>query len=330
MPAPDKESCDDFAFAHNISTSRLLSINHLIGGCVDWPGESPNLCIEGNCEPYRVKKGDTCAKVARAHGITQTQLLRWNYFIDPYCKNWGQQIGHIICVSDPSGYKPPKRKTPGAGAGKDTTAAPSPTKKTKTKTINLNDLPEATRIPWSATTTSTGFPLASGSVQNCHVKLNNDYGNIPCEVAASAYGIELYYWLKWNPSVLGGFDYVPGNCTLQNNTQYCAIAWDPRKVKPPKPNKYKPAPTGATPNATKLCEYWYVVSEGETCEEVLEENKIPLWALHEWNPSIGSHCEKMQVNAAYCAAGPGWKTANMDATRAPKTNPTSTTTTEAF
>ncbi|KAJ4323824.1 hypothetical protein N0V84_004170 [Fusarium piperis] len=407
----DNQSCDDFALAHNISTSRLLSINHLIGGCVDWPGESPELCIEGNCQPYRVKKGDTCAKVARAHDITQTQMLRWNYFIDPYCRNWEQQIGHVICVSDPSGYKPPKVKAPGAGAGIVTAAAPLPTnaqpesnkncgkwympqkgqgcselasgngitlhdfhflnpqinancsnmwadtmycvkavghistyvgyggntatatttKKAKTKTINLNDLPEATHIPWSATTTSTGFPLASGSVKGCKVKFNNDYGNIPCEVAARAYGIDLYHWLRWNPSVLGGSDrYVPDNCTLENNTQYCAIAWDPLKVQPAaEPDKYEPAPTGATVNATKECEDWYVVSEGETCEEVIEENKMPLWALFNWNPSIGSECENMQVNAAYCVLGPGWQTIDYAATQTPNTNPSSTATTEA-
>lgn len=157
------------------------------------------------------------------------------------------------------------------------------------------------------------------------VKFNNDYGNIPCEVAARAYGIDLYHWLRWNPSVLNGSDrYVPDNCTLENNTQYCAIAWDPLKVQPAEPDKYEPAPTGATANATKECEYWYVVSEGETCEEIIEEHDIPLWALFEWNPSIGPKCESMQANAAYCVQGPGWRTICYAATQTPTASPSST------
>lgn len=126
MIVPTSVSCDDFAFAHNISTSQLLSRNHLSGGCADWPGDSSELCIEGSCEPYVVQKDDTCGRVARAHNITLTQLLRWNYFIDPYCNNWDQQIGHVICVTDPSGYTPPKASIPSIVDGTATTAAPVP------------------------------------------------------------------------------------------------------------------------------------------------------------------------------------------------------------
>ncbi|KAJ4244050.1 hypothetical protein NW762_014663 [Fusarium torreyae] len=406
VAVPTKQSCDDFAFAHNISTSRLLSLNHLIGGCVDWPGESPKLCIEGNCKPYKVRNGDTCRSVARAHGITQTQLTGWNYFIDPYCKNFEQQVGHIICVSDPSGYTPPKR--PGAGAGTVTTAAPLPTnaqsesnkncgkwdmpKKGKgcaelvkangitlddflflnpqinkkcsnmladamycvkavgdistyisyhrntptptttkeRKTINLDDLPRATRIPsWASLTISTGFPMASGSLERCKVPFNNKYGNLSCEVAVRVIGIDLYNWLKWNPSVVNGegpLAFKPGHCFLQNNTQYCGVAYDRSKFPPKESDKYEPVPDDATENATTKCEYWYDVSEGETCKQVLERLDIPLRALVKWNPSVGSKCEKFQTNAAYCAQGPGWKTMDHEATQDPETTSPQTAT----
>ncbi|KAM0544190.1 hypothetical protein ACHAPJ_011941 [Fusarium lateritium] len=408
VAVPTKQSCDDFAFAHNISTSRLLSLNHLIGGCVDWPGESPKLCIEGNCKPYKVKNGDTCRSVARAHGITQTQLTGWNYFIDPYCKNFEQQVGHIICVSDPSGYTPPKR--PGAGAGTVTTAAPLPTnaqsksnkncgkwympKKGKDegcaelinangitlddflflnpqinkkctnmladtmycvkavgdistyisyhgytptptttkerKTINLEDLPRATRIPsWASLTISTGLPMASGSVERCKVPFNNKYGNLSCEVAVRVIGIDLYNWLKWNPSVVNGegpLAYKPGHCFLQNNTQYCGIAYDQSKFPPKKSDKYVPVPDDATENATNKCESWYDVYEHETCDGILQDFDIPLWALAKWNPSVGSKCEKFQTNVAYCVQGPGWDTMSYEATQSPETTSPDTAT----
>lgn len=252
----------------------------------------------------------TCGPVSLYHISTDSETSLISFSDTMYCV---KAVGYISTYVSYGGH----------------TATATTTNKAKTKTINLNDLPEATHIPWSATTTSTGFPLASGSVQGCKVKFNNYYGNLPCEVAARAYGIDLYYWLRWNPSVLGGLDhYVPDNCTLENNTQYCAIAWDPLKVQIPEPDKYEPVPTGATANATKLCEYWYVVSKGETCEDVLQDNGIPMWALHEWNPSIGSNCEKMQVDAAYCVAGPGWQTIDADATQTPKSTRTSTATEE--
>lgn len=90
---------------------------------------------------------------------------------------------------------------------------------------------------------------------------------------------------------------------------------------------YVPKPTDATANATTLCEDWYTVtSEGETCEELLEEVNIPLWALRNWNPSVGSKCEKLMVDAAYCVRGPGWETVSYGATQSPTRTSSSTVT----
>ncbi|KAH6999051.1 hypothetical protein BKA56DRAFT_665569 [Ilyonectria sp. MPI-CAGE-AT-0026] len=404
MIVPTSVSCDDFAFAHNISTSQLLSRNHLSGGCADWPGDSSELCIEGSCEPYVVQKDDTCGRVARAHNITLTQLLRWNYFIDPYCNNWDQQIGHVICVTDPSGYTPPKVSVPSIVDGTATTAAPVPSDAqpestkdcgkwyeppkdqgcaeltningitfddfrflnpqidanctnmwaetsycimavgdintyanysgtaviptaTSVTSINLDDMPEATYTPSAISPVSTGYPFANDSVQACYHNFNNDNGEVSCSIVAAALGVSVYDWVKWNPSVLGGADsYSPGNCTLKNETQYCGVFYDPSSVESETTDIYVPKPTDATANATTSCEDWYTVSEGETCEELLEEVDIPLWALHDWNPSVGSKCEKLMVDASYCVRGPGWETVSYDATQSPTQISSSTVT----
>lgn len=104
VPVETGTSCDQFAETNSISTDQLLNINSLAGGCADWPGNNTELCVQDNCTPYVVQEGDTCSSVANGAEITITQLVTWNPFIDPLCKNWDSKIGHVICLSSPFGY----------------------------------------------------------------------------------------------------------------------------------------------------------------------------------------------------------------------------------
>ncbi|KAI4600099.1 hypothetical protein KJ359_001201 [Pestalotiopsis sp. 9143b] len=104
VPVETGTSCDQFAETNSISTDQLLNINSLAGGCADWPGNNTELCVQDNCTPYVVQEGDTCSSVANGAEITITQLVTWNPFIDPLCKNWDAKIGHVICLSSPFGY----------------------------------------------------------------------------------------------------------------------------------------------------------------------------------------------------------------------------------
>ena len=115
--------------AQSVSTDGLLASNDLSGGCADWPGNLTELCVQNLCQPYLVQQNDTCLSVAAAHKITLTQLLSWNPTVDPLCKNWNYQLGHIICLSNPMGYTLPTETISGA-AGAPTpasTAAAVPT-----------------------------------------------------------------------------------------------------------------------------------------------------------------------------------------------------------
>jgi hypothetical protein len=115
--------------AQSVSTDGLLASNDLAGGCANWPGNLEQLCVQNHCQPYLVQQNDTCLSVAAAHNITLTQLLSWNPTVDPLCKNWDKQLGHIICLSNPMGYTLPTVSISNA-AGAPTpasTAAPVPT-----------------------------------------------------------------------------------------------------------------------------------------------------------------------------------------------------------
>lgn len=127
IPLPTAKTCDQVAAANDISTDSLLMINGLQGGCANWPGNLTSLCIQGSCKPYIVQQNDTCQSVAAANNMTLIQLLSWNPTIDPVCANFYEEIGHVICLSNPLGYTAPSVTNIGVGATGASTAAPVPT-----------------------------------------------------------------------------------------------------------------------------------------------------------------------------------------------------------
>ncbi|KAJ5640366.1 uncharacterized protein N7484_008228 [Penicillium longicatenatum] len=104
VPIPTGSTCDDFAESNSVATDQLLSVNGLAGGCANWPADLIELCVQNTCEPYLVQQNDTCLGVASSFNLTLTQLLSWNLAIDPFCANWDNEKGHIICVSNSVGY----------------------------------------------------------------------------------------------------------------------------------------------------------------------------------------------------------------------------------
>ena len=101
-------------------------LNKLQGGCADWPGNKTSLCVQGSCKPYIVQPNDTCRSVAAANNMTLIQLLSFNPTIDPVCANFYQEIGHVICLTNPLGYSVPNATNLGLSPNAATTAAPVP------------------------------------------------------------------------------------------------------------------------------------------------------------------------------------------------------------
>jgi hypothetical protein len=101
-------------------------LNKLQGGCADWPGNKTSLCVQGSCKPYIVQRNDTCRSVAAANNMTLIQLLSFNPTIDPVCANFYQEIGHVICLTNPLGYTVPNATNLGLSPNAATTAAPVP------------------------------------------------------------------------------------------------------------------------------------------------------------------------------------------------------------
>lgn len=105
----------------------MLALNSLAGGCANWPGNLSSICVQDTCATYKVGQNDTCPSIASAHNISITQFLTWNPAIDPLCLNLDHQVGHMVCVGNPTGYIAPTTTASGVPTLGPTVAAVAPT-----------------------------------------------------------------------------------------------------------------------------------------------------------------------------------------------------------
>jgi hypothetical protein len=119
------DDCYSISAAQGVGTAWLLADNNLAAYCADFP-TSGNLCITNTCDIVTVGVDETCAAIAGAAGITETQLKAWNLVINPVCSNIGMMNGTTLCISPPGPQLPPPVTT-NIPPLIPTTAAPVPT-----------------------------------------------------------------------------------------------------------------------------------------------------------------------------------------------------------
>ncbi|KKK21518.1 hypothetical protein P175DRAFT_0554941 [Aspergillus ochraceoroseus IBT 24754] len=148
-----------------------------------------------------------------AQWITLTDFDFLNPEIDSNCPNlWAGQSYCVEAVGDISTYS-------GYVTGTSTTTT-SIWYVTSTS-IAWTDFATATPVTYNITSTTSSYPLTSGSLEKCFKVFDNTYGNIRCYDAASLFRVSIANFVLWNPSVLNGQNYSITGCTLQNETQYC-------------------------------------------------------------------------------------------------------------
>ena len=188
--------------------------------------------------------------------------------------------------------------------------------------------------PTYSTPTATGYPLANGSLADCFQVFDNSHGSLACWVVADMFGVSVWDWVLWNPSVLeaAGGSYSSDTCFLANETEYCGSFYDQSLVlTTDAASAFLPAPTDATAGATTQCLEWYQTGEGDTCDSIYQMADIPYSSLYAWNPALGNDCQHLWLETDYCVAGPGWSTVSygMVTASATSTLTTATTTTRA-
>ncbi|KAK4128906.1 carbohydrate-binding module family 50 protein [Parathielavia appendiculata] len=118
------DDCYSISKAQGVGTAWLLADNNLAAYCADFP-TSGSLCITNNCDIVTVEVNQTCAAIADAAGITETQLNAWNPVINPVCSNINMMNGTTLCISPPGPQLPPPVTT-NIPPLTPTTAAPVP------------------------------------------------------------------------------------------------------------------------------------------------------------------------------------------------------------
>ncbi|KAK6209368.1 hypothetical protein LQW54_006356 [Pestalotiopsis sp. IQ-011] len=278
VPVETGTSCDQFAETNSMSTDQLLNINSLAGGCADWPGNNTELCVQDNCTPYVVQEGDTCSSVANGADITITQLVTWNPFIDPLCKNWNSKTGHVICLSSPFGYVFPN------------------------ETISDDD------SSYTSITTAAAVPTDAMTESNHHCgKWYSVQTDEYCQLIATKNSITLADFYFLNPE-------INANCTnLWANASYCIAPVGAITTYDGYYGSSTASDTGtpttlntASLSTVSVATYASATATDDTCTTVLEMNDIPFALFYGWNPAIGSDCENLWTNTSYCVAGPGW------------------------
>ncbi|KAF6806189.1 FluG domain-containing protein [Colletotrichum plurivorum] len=122
--------CAGKTYKQRINTIQLLMANNLIAGCPNFPTAAGTaLCIPSGltCDPYVVKRGDTCTTIANVARATWAQIVSWNADLGRSCQNVGRYVGNVVCISNPGSTR--------AGSGSGITASgAAPGKATMTST----------------------------------------------------------------------------------------------------------------------------------------------------------------------------------------------------
>ncbi|KAH6655548.1 hypothetical protein BKA67DRAFT_657480 [Truncatella angustata] len=147
-----------------------------------------------------------------------------------------------------------------------------------------------------------------------------------CTTVLQMNDIPFSLFYEWNPA-------IGSNCeNLWLNTSYCVAGpgWDDEDAHyytgtdagtatstgtvtstsgPPGPTQ-----TGITAD----CNKWYVAQAGDGCYDIAADNGITLDQFYSWNPAVGSNCENLWPDEAYCIG--------VSSSSSTTTTPTSTTT----
>lgn len=310
------DSCRTVSFARGISTVSLLTANNLRAYCANFPEAGGSLCIPtaSVCKPYQLKAdlADTCHSIARAAGITWTQLVSWNPELGEYCESLSALAGGagpVICISQPGGGWTNPSPDPSS-------TSVAPTTYTETYfTLTPTPFPPKESRPPTATTTSVLYPMAgyvepfaNGTVRDCHlhrsppVRVNGSFeDSYLCSDYAAFYGITLTQLKEWNPSLLEQTSFPGGtDCYLWTGQRYCA---------------QRDNSTGLAPGMTSACVDMRVAESGwrGSCEGFLQWYELGdtkgREAFGEWNPSVhaGGDCHGFKSGGTYCVAVKGFR-----------------------
>lgn len=152
-------------------------------------------------------------------------------------------------------------------------------------------------------------PFANDTILDCvlhreppviPVSQNNSIASYSCKDFADFYGITLAQLVEWNPSIASRVDNsssTGGDCILFPGEQYCARR-DDFSVEDGVITKYC--------NTTEIAES----GPRSFCDGFVEYYGLNMTDFLDWNPGVGSQCEKFHSGMAYCTSVRGFRPGN--------------------
>ncbi|KAI9147000.1 LysM domain-containing protein [Paramyrothecium foliicola] len=230
------------------------------------PAPSPTLDgTAENCDAFHfVKKGDSCESITKTYGISMEQFVEWNDNLKSGCTGlWAE---YFFCVSV-EGHKP----------------------------TELPPRPTSTLKPGPS-------PTPDDTVNNCD-KFHFVVKDETCEKICANYSITMDQFTKWNPS-------VKTDCSgLWAQMNYCVSieGHSPATSKTSSvSSKTTSVSTGGPPAPTqtgivKDCTDWHVAKSGDDCSKIVAKyGNLDLARFIQWNPAVGSTCNGLWLDTAYC------------------------------
>ncbi|KAF4434503.1 Autolysin [Fusarium acutatum] len=240
-----------------------------------------------NCNEFDfVQKGQNCDALAKANGITATDISKWNAGCGGLWANvW-------ICVSVIGHTPSPTKPSPTNGI-----ETPSPIQGGMVENCRWHQLsisasrllglrvncwlepsqaiPYHSQQRYQSTLTNT-----SRMVTNCN-KFHEVKKTTPCAFIQDYYKITMGQLAKWNPK-------VGSSCNaLLVGYNVCVGVIGQIPTQPPKQDT---TPTPIIPGMIKNWKRFHMVKATTTCDSIQKYYKITMAQIAKWNPTVGAKC----------------------------------------
>lgn len=240
-------------------------------------------CLPRTCKTYRVKQGDTCLSVRKAHQLGSGKLASYNPTINKDCTNL--IADDMICVDPPGGYAK-IRNVP---------AKPKTTSEDKIDTQSV-DLTEPVKL--SKVIKSDGLPAPSptpsGTSSRC-TKFALSKAESSCASFAEDNTMSLAQLYAWN----GVFGVHGESCNkFEAGMNYCTGVSGPMRA----PGPFQ---RGVVDTCVRYEKSSHADTQGDKCVAFALRTGIALSDLYAWNKILKSECKRFLPNEYYCVAVAG-------------------------
>jgi LysM repeat protein len=253
--------------------------------------------LTANCNNFHlVVKGDSCATIESAYGVSAADFLSWNPAVQSNCL--GLLTHYYVCVG-----------VSGATTTVKSTSI-STTTTTTSKTTSTTTTTSTTSMSTSKTSTASAVPspLQPGTFDNCtsyHLVVAGD----SCSAIETAAGISTAQFEMWNSGVNAG-------CTNIDVGYYLCVGGGGGSV--------STIPSPLQPGTFDNCTQYHEVVSGDSCAAIESAAGITSAQFAAWNSGVNAGCTNIDVGYYLCIAGGGGVVSSVPSPLQPGTESTCT------